>query len=113
MPLHDWTRVDAGIFHDCFVAWIAEIQGALNGGLLPEGYYALIEQHTGRAIADLLALHTSSANSASPPSRLPLPPMMGGVALADAPTRTRWQRTVEQPLARRRSVAIRHVSGHR
>ena len=61
MPLHDWTHVDAGIFHDFHVAWIAEIRKALNGGLLPEGYYALAEQHAGRAIADVLTLHASPA----------------------------------------------------
>jgi hypothetical protein len=100
MPLHDWTRVDAGIFHDSYVAWFAELQKAFNGGLLPEGYYALIEQHAGRAIADVLTLH------ASPPT--------GGVALADAPPRARRRHTVE-PAApgRRRSLAIRHVSDHR
>lgn len=60
MPLHDWTCVDAGIFHDLHIAWFAELQKAFNGGLLPEGYYALIEQHTGRAIEDLLTLHAST-----------------------------------------------------
>jgi hypothetical protein len=28
MPIHDWTRVDAGIFHDFHLAWIAEIREA-------------------------------------------------------------------------------------
>ena len=37
MPVHDWTRVEAGIFHAFHVAWVPEIQKALNGGLLPEG----------------------------------------------------------------------------
>jgi hypothetical protein len=26
MPVHDWTRVEAGIFHAFHVAWIPEIQ---------------------------------------------------------------------------------------
>src|ERR687884_439463 len=30
MPVHDWTRVDAGIFHHFHHAWIAEISSALN-----------------------------------------------------------------------------------
>ena len=43
-----------------------------------------------------------------------MPPATGGVALADAPPRTRRRHTVEPAaLARRRSLAIRHVSGHR
>jgi hypothetical protein len=102
MPLHDWTGVDAEIFHAFQVGWIAELRKVLNGGLLPDGHYALIEQHTGRALADLLTLDTTSAL-----------PATGGIALADAPPRTRWQYTVEPPLARRRSLAIRHVNGHR
>ena len=40
MPIHDWTRVDAGIFHHFHVTWIPEIARALNAGLLPDGYYA-------------------------------------------------------------------------
>jgi hypothetical protein len=114
MPLHDWTRVDAGVFHDFHVAWIPEIRKVLNGGLLPEGYYAMAEQHAGRAIADLLTLHASSASLDPATARLPLLPATGGVALADAPPRTQRRHTVE-PAARgrRRSLAIRHVSGHR
>ncbi len=44
MPIHDWTRVTAGIFHDFHHAWIEEIKRALNAGLLPSDYYALAEQ---------------------------------------------------------------------
>jgi hypothetical protein len=110
MPVHDWTRVDAGIFHDFHVAWLPEIRKALNSGLLPQGYYALAEQHAGRAIADVLTLHASPV----PPEPLPLPPDTGGTAVAEAPPRVRWRETVEQAaLARRRTLAIRHVSGHR
>jgi hypothetical protein len=54
MPVHDWTPVDAGIFHDLHVGWIPGIRKALNDGRLPEGYYALAEQHAGRPIADVL-----------------------------------------------------------
>src|SRR5271163_3297823 len=34
MPIHDWTRVDAGIFHDFHHSWIEEIKRALNRGHL-------------------------------------------------------------------------------
>src|SRR5581483_8630143 len=44
MPIHDWTRVDAGIFHAFHHEWITEIGRALNRGLLPPDYYALPEQ---------------------------------------------------------------------
>jgi hypothetical protein len=45
MPMHDWTRVDAETF-DCFqTAWLKQLGEALNGGLLPAGYYAKLEEH--------------------------------------------------------------------
>ncbi len=82
----------------------------LNGGLLPNGYYALPEQHTGQAIADVLTLHANS-DRADP---LESPPATGGIAVAEAPSRVRRRQTAEQStLARQRSIAIRHVSGHR
>jgi len=114
MPVHHWTRVDAGIFHDFHVGWIPTIRTILNDGLLPEGYYAMAEQHAGRSIADLLTLHASVAPRG--PLTLPLPPApdTGGVAVAEAPPRTRRKHTVDPAfLLRRRSLAIRHVSGHR
>src|SRR5262249_50381123 len=98
MPVHDWTRLDAEIFHDFHVGWIPEIRKTLNAGLLPEGYYAMAEQHFGRPIADVLALHASPPPSEAPP---PLPPATGGLALAEAPPRVRGKRTI-QPAARAR-----------
>jgi hypothetical protein len=110
MPVHDWRLVEAGIFHDFHVTWVPEIKKILNGGLLPEGYYALAEQHAGRSIADVLTLHVSPAQEAP----LPLPPASGGTAVAEAPPKVRRKQTIEQAgLSRRRSLAIRHISGHR
>lgn len=114
MPVHDWTKVDAGIFHDLHVAWIGELRTILNDGLLPDGFYALAEQHAGKPIADVLTLHGGVA----PPSgaRFGLPPDSsgGGAALAEAPPRVRHRRTVVPSAAGlRRSIALRHVSGHR
>ncbi len=108
MPVHDWTRVEAGIFHDFHTVWIGLIRNALNEGLLPEGYYALAEQHAGRTIADVLTLHSS------PTSAEPLPPATGGIALAEAPPRVSRKRSLDPAaVVRRRTLAIRHVSGHR
>lgn len=57
MPIHDWTRVEAGDFHDFHQCWVVAIRNALNGGLLPPGYLAMAEQVTGRPIPDVVALH--------------------------------------------------------
>ena len=56
MRVHDWSRVDDGIFHDFHHAWIEEIKRALNGGLLPEWLYALAEQQVSEFGPDVLAL---------------------------------------------------------
>lgn len=110
MPVHDWTRVDAGIFHAFHVAWIPEIQKSLNTGVLPNGFYAMAEQHIGIGIADVLTLHVNPASGELEPAHQ----WTGGVALAEAPPRVQRRQTLQQALrGRRRTLAIRHVSGHR
>ena len=106
MSVHDWTLVDAGIFHGFHSLWISQINNVLNEGLLPKGFYALPEQHAGRTIADVLTLH------ASPPSLQPIPQATGGTAVAEAPPRVRRRQKLDA-VGRPRSLAIRHVSGHR
>src|ERR1700687_3625557 len=44
MPVHDWTRVSDGTFHDFHYSWVLEIKRALKNGLLPKGYYVMAEQ---------------------------------------------------------------------
>lgn len=107
MPVPDWTLLDAGIFHSFHNAWITELNNALNGGILPRDYYALMEQHAGRAIADVLTLHASRPNGEPPLSR-------GGIAVAEAPPKVRRELTATETYRQlRRTLAIRHISGHR
>lgn len=50
MAIHDWTKVRAGVFHEFHQHWTVRIELALNsgltlnGGTLPAGYYAMVEQ---------------------------------------------------------------------
>ncbi len=108
MPLHDWTRVSAGTFHDFHNAWITHLRDALNGGLLPRGFYAQGEQHVGQIQTDVLTLHAG---------RVPVANGGGGVAIvAEAPPRvSRKVAASEAAAARaaRRTLTIRHASGHR
>jgi len=107
MPVHDWTRVDAGVFHDFHNVWIAALRNQLNEGLLPPDYYAMSEQHAGKYIVDVMTLHRPSVKG-SPRAR-----ETGGLAVADAPPQVRRQISLS-PTARslRKTLAIRHVSGH-
>jgi hypothetical protein len=56
MPVHDWTRVDAGIFHHFHVSWLSDLSRTLNRGLLPPDYYALAEQESGEVGPGLATL---------------------------------------------------------
>jgi hypothetical protein len=109
MPVHDWTHVHAGTFHDFHSAWIIHLKETLNGGLLPEGYYAQAEQHAGQVLTDVLTLQVGDHEPIVPQGD-------GPVAVAVAPPRVS-RKVVASPnatyRANRRTLAIRHVSGHR
>lgn len=60
MPLHDWTRVDAGLFHHFHHQWIDALANALNAGRLPPEYFALVEQRVHGPIPDVLTLQLES-----------------------------------------------------
>jgi hypothetical protein len=104
MPMHDWTRVEAGIFHAFHHSWIEEIGRALNRGLLPADYYALPEQQAAGFGPDVLTLQDRNAPDAA----------SGGIAIR---TRPKARFTVETPAEfyrrKKSSIAVRHVSGDR
>jgi hypothetical protein len=108
MPIHDWTRVIAGTFHDFHLAWIAELRKELNDGLLPDGYYAQAEQIIGPFGPDVLALEEPGPPGEPATDR-------GGVAVAVAQPRMRHRESVGPAgyTAKRRKVVIRHGSGDR
>ncbi|MBL8866886.1 MAG: DUF4058 family protein [Planctomycetia bacterium] len=105
MPIHDWTRVDAGLFHAFHQSWTINISNALNGGVLPEDYFALPEQRISGPIPDVLTLHRSEGNGV---------PANGysatGVAVATAPPRLqkRHQRKDSGYAAKANRIAIRN-----
>jgi hypothetical protein len=43
MPLHDWTRVDDGLFHQQQLGWAVHLSDWLNHHLEPTRYYAPLE----------------------------------------------------------------------
>ena len=113
MPIHDWTRVKAGIFHAFHHEWISEIGRALNRGLLPPEYYALPEQIAGGWGPDVLTLQapqegTSKARKKSAPAN------NVGVVLAETPPKLRFRITDEKKwyATKKKAVTIRHVSEH-
>ena len=112
MPIHDWTRVNAGTWHDFHLAWIAEIRNTLNGGLLPPSYYAQAEQIAGPMGPDVLTLQMPEM---TPEFDTPEAPGGGGLAVATAPPRA-WlvdEAEMNEYVLKRRTLVIRHISGDR
>jgi hypothetical protein len=62
MPVHEWTRVEAAVFHDFHHSWIYEILRALSSGLLPEDHYALADQQAAGFGSDILAVRHVSGD---------------------------------------------------
>jgi hypothetical protein len=111
MPMHDWTRVEAGIFHAFHHDWITELARALNGGLLPDEYYALPEQQAAGFGPDVLTLQTQSADGDDAPQK-----SSGGAAtLIQSRPQTQFTAETKAEFYRRKksSIAVRHVSGDR
>lgn len=105
MPIHDWTRVQAGLFHEFHQSWSVRLKDALNAGLLPEGFYALVEQRVDGPEPDVIAVEASLGPS----------PRTGCLtATLDAP-RTRLTSRTPSDAARYASranrIAIRHPLG--
>lgn len=114
MPIHDWTRVSAGTWHAFHLSWIAEIQLALNNGLLPSDYYAQAEQIVGPLGPDVLTLQMPDlpANGNPPGSSKA---GTGGLLVATAPPRPRLiaEAKMDDYVLKRRTIIVRHVSGDR
>jgi hypothetical protein len=105
MPVHDWTRVSAGTFHDFHCTWIPLIKIRLNDGLLPAGYYAQVEQVAGELTTDILTLKTQDTTSdEEQPS--------GGIALSVAPPQVQITASLEGAhyAAQRKQLIVRHSS---
>ncbi len=103
MPMHDWTKVDAGIYHGFHHSWIEEIHRALLK-LLPEDYYSLAEQHAAGFGPDVLTLTRDEIEFPAE-----------GVLATKARPKTKWyqETPTEFYLRKQKAVVIHHVSGDR
>lgn len=121
MPMHDWTRVLAGVYHSFHNSWITHLQETLNAGLLPATFYALGEQCSGNINPDVLTLRTEEdeesgqddVNFTAPGSAA----ATGLIAVAEARPQVRILQEAAEDLMfyleRRRTLVIRHTSGDR
>jgi hypothetical protein len=109
MPVHDWTRVSAGTFHDFHCTWIPLIKIRLNDGLLPPGYYAHVEQVAGELTTDVLTLQTDRGEA--PGDDEP----DGGIAVTVAPPQVEITASLEAVhyASKAKRLTVRHSSDDR
>ncbi|MGL4554099.1 MAG: DUF4058 family protein [Gemmataceae bacterium] len=110
MPIHDWTRVYDGAFHDQHNTWITFLKVALNAGLLPRGFYAQSAQVSRPMEPDVLTLELPAVNghgASTGPG--------GGAVATLAPPQTAYTFLAEAAwfTTRQREIEIRHTDGHR
>lgn len=119
MPVHDWTRVVAGNFHDFHHTWITTIRDCLNRGVLPSDYYAMAEQYADGPRPHVLALELGAHSSEATIGEIITSPsreVEGGIALADAPPKVRFSEELDDAVLYARAashVVIRHANGDR
>lgn len=115
MPVHDWTRVNVGIFHNFHLNWIAIIQRALNRGVLPKGYYALAEQFAAGFSPDVLTLQGAEEDGDAAGQEGRDVPSSGGTAVGLAAPKLKPIAESEMAFYRRKqnAIAVRHVSDDR
>jgi hypothetical protein len=106
MPLHDWTRIPAGLFHHFHQDWSIEIARELNRRRLPKGLSALVEQRSGPRESDVLTVESTRS-----PDRYGSD-ADGGVAIAVPPTTRIVRRTTKEIYAGRANrIVVRHHLG--
>ena len=103
MPIHDWTKVDANLFHHFHQRWTISVCDTLNQGLLPTGYSALVEQHAAGVVPDVLALQRRMRPKPRPSG--------GGVVTAEPQTSHVIHAQQVISAARGNRVVIRHALG--
>jgi hypothetical protein len=115
MAIHDWSLVEAGIFHDFHYSWVFHVRDALNGGVLPSEYYALVEQRAGGKEPDVVTLHQNDSMDIGKreESDFSGASQAATLTIATAPPQVAYVEQLDDEfyVRKRRSIAIRHVSG--
>lgn len=105
MPLHEWKNVDFSFYHHFHQTWSVEICRALNCGVLPEPYSALVEKKYGIREPDVVAVELEQTDELGAGS--------GGTAILERPkTRVVRQLSDDEFYAEKANrIVIRHRLG--
>ena len=107
MPVHDWTGVDAGLFHAFRQSWIIKLCDALNADRLPADDFALPEQSIRGPIPDVLIPELAPGGREEDRA-------VSSLAKATRPPRTKLVRQAEDRIYIRKAsrITVRHRHGH-
>jgi hypothetical protein len=98
--------VPAGLFHDFHQTWSIHLKTALNAGLLPRGFSALVEQRAGDREPDVLAIEEWLREQQGTTTDI------SGVLTMTPPTTQMVFRTTREIYARRANrIVVRHHLG--
>jgi len=104
MPIHDWTKVPAGLFHHFHQSWSMRLTDALNAGRLPKGISALVEQRSGPLEPDVLAIESRQRQRGFQPE--------GGLATLERPvTRVVRRSSKEIYAGKANRIVVKHHPG--
>lgn len=110
MPVHDWTRVVAGNFHDFHQRWITALCNSLNDGRMPDDFYAMSEQIADEVKPDVIAVEARARHYSSlDPDRL----SDRAIAVLSHPPRVKYTEEQEREIYADSAdrVAIYHANG--
>lgn len=110
MPVHDWSKMEPGEFHDFHQGWTVALKAALNHGVLPKGYSAYVERYAGKFSPDVLTLHSAGQKGDSFDEPIP-----GVLAVATAPPQVQTTVELERNVYefRKNIVTVYHVGTKR
>lgn len=107
MPMHNWSNVNAGIYHNFHYLWLSTITNRLNAGLLPEGTIAMAEQFISGREPDVVTLQRSDIGFAASSGDL--------ATMTEAPPMPKTQFVipveVERYAAKANRIVVRHYLG--
>lgn len=116
MPIHDWSRVPAGIFHDFHAELIIRLKHTLNEGVLPPDYYAMAEQVAVGVEPNVLTRHAPrpGENAGTTRATARSPDKGGGdILLAQPKVKSIAETRMEHYRRKKSMVAVRHMSDDR
>ncbi|MFO0804751.1 MAG: DUF4058 family protein [Gemmataceae bacterium] len=107
MPIHNWKKATPGLFHHFHQNWTVELCAVLNEGVLPSGFFALVEQKAVGVEPDVLTFGATAKPSKQPD-------LGGGLAVAEAQPKVRYRSKfseVEAYARRANRIGVRTAHG--